>query len=124
MNEAIFIKLEEFNEKPFQKKPGSRKSAFLEEEKTLLLPLPASPYELATWRKATVQYDYVIHVDKNKYSVPYEYIKHEVDIRVTSKVIEVFYYNHRIASHVRIYAEGNDPVILPLNICLITTSNI
>ncbi|NLL87188.1 MAG: IS21 family transposase [Syntrophomonadaceae bacterium] len=113
LNEAIFIKLDEFNEKPFQKKPGSRKSAFLEEEKALLLPLPASPYELATWKKAIVQYDYLIQVDKNKYSVPYEYIKHEVDIRVTSKIIEVFYHNHRIASHVRIYGEGNDPVILP-----------
>jgi len=113
LNNAILIKLEEFNQKPFQKKPGSRQRAFLEEEKALLLPLPASAYELATWQKATVQYDYLIHVDKNKYSVPYEYIKHEVDIRVTSKIIEVFYHNHRIASHVRMYGEGNDPAILP-----------
>ena len=113
LNEAILAKLDEFNEKPFQKKPGSRKSAFLEEEKDMLLPLPASPYELAAWQKATVQYDYLIHVDKNKYSVPYEYIKHEVDVRVTSKVIEIFYHNHRIASHVRIYGEKNDPVVLP-----------
>ena len=113
LNEAIVIKLGEFNEKPFQKKPGSRQSAFLEEEKALLLTLPASAYELAAWQKANVQYDYLINVDKNKYSVPYEYIKHEVDIRVTSKVIEVFYHNHRISSHVRIYGEGNDPVVLP-----------
>ncbi len=113
LNNAIYMKLDEFNQKPFQKKPGSRQSAFLEEEKALLLPLPASPYELAIWRKATVQYDYVIHVDRNQYSVPYEYIKHEVDIRVTSKIIEVFYQGHRIASHVRIYGEGNAPVILP-----------
>lgn len=113
LNDAILIKLDEFNEKSFQKKTGSRKSAFLEEEKAMLLPLPASPYELATWHKATVQYDYLIHVDKNAYSVPYEYIKHEVDVRVTSKIIEVFFHNHRIASHVRIYGEKNDPVILP-----------
>lgn len=33
LNGAIGEKLEEFNNKPFQKKPGSRKSAFLEEEK-------------------------------------------------------------------------------------------
>lgn len=79
----------------------------------MLLPLPASPYELAAWKKATVQYDYLIPVDKNKYSVPYEYIKHEVDVRVTSKVVEVFYHNLRIASHVRIFGEKNDPVILP-----------
>lgn len=113
LNDAILLKLVEFNEKPFQKKQGSRKTAFLEEEKPFLMPLPTSPYELATWQSATVQFDYLISVDKNKYSVPYEYIKHQVDIRITSKVIEVFYHNNRIASHMRIYGEGNDPVILP-----------
>jgi len=101
LNGAILLKLEEFNQKPFQKKPGSRGSAFLEEEKPLLLPLPASPYELATWSTASVQYDYHIFVDKNHYSVPYEYIRHQVDVRTTSKTIEVFYHNHRIASHIR-----------------------
>ena len=42
LNRATRLKLEEFNQKPFQKKPGSRESAFLEEEKALLLPLPTS----------------------------------------------------------------------------------
>ncbi|PLR77844.1 hypothetical protein CU633_08635 [Bacillus sp. V3-13] len=40
------------------------------------------------------------------YSVPYEYIKHEVDVRITRKIIEVFYKNFRIASHMRI--EGKE----------------
>lgn len=34
LNEAIREKLEEFNSKPFQKKPGCRLSVFIEEEKT------------------------------------------------------------------------------------------
>ena len=42
LNKAIHEKLEEFNAKPFQKKKGSRLSAFLEEEKDFLMPLPAS----------------------------------------------------------------------------------
>ena len=41
-------------------------------------------------------------MDKNHYSVPYEYLRHKVDVRLTSKIIEVFYHNHRITSHVRI----------------------
>lgn len=36
------------------------------------------------------------------YSVPYEYIKHKVDIRITRKVIEIFYKSCRIASHPRL----------------------
>lgn len=34
--------------------------------------------------------------------MPYEYIRHQVDVRLTSKAVEVFYHNHRIASHVRV----------------------
>ena len=54
LNRAIYEKLQEFNEKPFQKKKGSRLTAFEEEEKPFLMPLPTSPYETAIWSKATI----------------------------------------------------------------------
>ena len=101
LNSAIKMKLIEFNEKPFQKKKGSRFSAFIEEEKDFLIPLPASPYETAVWMSATIQPDYLITVGDCKYSVPYEFIGKKVDIRSTESTIEVFYHNNRIASHVR-----------------------
>lgn len=103
LNTAVSKKLMEFNIKPFQKKKGSRLIAFEEEEKSYLQPLPASPYEMAVWSTAKIQPDYLITVEKNKYSVPYEFIGHTVDIRYTSKTIEVFFKGHRIASHVRCY---------------------
>ena len=37
------------------------------------------------------------------YSVPYEYIKRKVDVRVTDKTVEIFYNHNRIASHRRLY---------------------
>jgi transposase len=102
LNQAILEKLEAFNRKLFQKKEGSRLSVFLEQEKAFLLPLPKTPYELATWKIATVQINYHIAVDKMNYSVPYEYIKRQVDVRITRNVIEVFFNNHRICSHPRL----------------------
>ena len=36
------------------------------------------------------------------YSVPYEYIKYKVDVRLTKSMVEVFYQNTRIASHRRL----------------------
>lgn len=99
LNEAIQEKQTAFNTKLFQKKKGSRYTAFLEEEQFALVPLPASPYEIATWKKATVQYDYHILVDHMYYSVPYDYMKCQVDVRVTSTIVEVFYHHFRIASH-------------------------
>lgn len=71
LNEAMREKLAEFNSKPFQKKPGSRRSAF-EEEKPFLLPLPTHTFEMAVWKVATVQPDYHVSADKNHYSVPCE----------------------------------------------------
>lgn len=75
LNATIKANLSAFNSKPFQKKEGSRLSVFLEEEKPMLLPLPAAPYELATWKIATVQFNYHVSVEKMHYSVPYEIYK-------------------------------------------------
>lgn len=113
LNKAILEKLAEFNQKDFQKKKGNRLSAFLEEEKFALLPLPASPYELANWKKESVSYDYHILAEKMYYSVPNEYIKHEVDIRITQKIIEVFFKNFRIASHMRLGGKEGQLSTLP-----------
>lgn len=102
LNESIRKKLDDFNKRPFQKKEGNRHSIFLGEEKPFLAPLPAASYELAEWKIATVQFNYHISVDKMHYSVPYEYIKHKVDVRITNNVIEVFYHANRICSHKRL----------------------
>ncbi|WP_135557777.1 IS21 family transposase [Paenibacillus cymbidii] len=103
LNEVIREKRDALNVRPFQKKEGSRRSVFLAEEKPLLLSLPATPYELATWKVATVQFNYHISLEKMNYSVPYEYIKHRVDVRLTRNVVEVFFNHHRICSHPRLH---------------------
>lgn len=101
LNQAIKEKLLEFLRKPFQKKDGSRSELF-SEEKAYLLALPPRPYELAAWKIATVQYNYHVTINGQNYSVPFEYIKRKVDIRVTRTVIEVFYEGSRICSHPRL----------------------
>lgn len=106
LNDAIEERLYDFNHKPFQKKDGSRASEF-ENEKPFLLPLPAHPFELSTWKIATVGPNYHISVDSMNYSVPYEYIKQKVDVRITRSTIEVFFGGNRICSHVRLYGRQN-----------------
>jgi transposase len=112
LNLAIREKLQEFNEKSFQKKKGSRLAAFEEEEKDFLIPLPASPYETAIWSKATIRPDYLITIGDCKYSVPYEFIGKEVEVRTTEKSIEVFSHNNRIAPHIR-KTYSPDPIYVP-----------
>lgn len=98
LNLAIQEKLHRFNHNPFQKKEGSRYSYYLE-EKDMLIPLPTVAFELAQWKKAKVQYNYHISINRMNYSVPYEYIGNEVDVKITHRMIEVFYKNHRITTH-------------------------
>lgn len=105
LNRAIREKLEILNAKPFQKKEGSRRSVFMAEEKPYLLALPATPYEMAVWKTATVQFNYHLSVEKMHYSVPYEYIKHRVDVRMTRAAVEVFYQNSRVCSHPRLHGK-------------------
>ncbi len=112
LNKAIREKLDKFNAEPFQKKEGSRFSAFVNEEKPFLLPLPASAYEMAVWATATIQADYLITVGNVKYSVPFDLIGQKVDIRYTSKTVEVFFHGNRMASHIRRHGVV-DPIVIP-----------
>jgi len=123
LNTAIKERLEAFNRKPFQKRDGSRASAF-EEEKAFLLPLPPRSFELATWKVATVGPNYHISVDSMNYSVPYEYIKQKVDVRVTKGTVEIFFDGNRICSHPRLYGRSNQYSTVPWKtICRRTISN-
>jgi transposase len=66
-------------------------------------PLPATRYEVVDWKRATVNIDYHIVYDNRFYSVPFAYIRQQVEIRATSSVIEVLHQGERIASHQRCY---------------------
>ena len=106
LNDAISERLYAFNHKPFQKRDGSRAIAF-EEEKAFLMPLPSTPFELSSWKIATVAPNYHITVDKMNYSVPYEYIKRKVDVRMTRNTVEIFFDGNRICSHRRLYGRSS-----------------
>ena len=83
--EAVRMKLEELNLREFRQREGCRRSAYLEEEKAFMKPLPAQRYELATWNpNIKVGTDYLVSDGRNKYSVPFDLIGEKVDIRLTS----------------------------------------
>lgn len=64
------------------------------------MPLPKRDFEISAWKSAKVNFSYHIEVDGRYYSVPFEYIKRQVDVRVTRNTVEVFYEGTRICSHV------------------------
>ena len=111
LNQAIRRLLEELNRKSFQKLPGSRLSQFETIDRPALKPLPVQPYRFAEWKKARVNIDYHIEVERHYYSVPHNLIKKQVDVRITDTTIECFYQNQRVASHIRSYKQGRHTTV-------------
>ncbi|MED1563854.1 hypothetical protein AJ85_12330 [Alkalihalobacillus alcalophilus ATCC 27647 = CGMCC 1.3604] len=80
-------------------------SAFEEEEKFALSPLPVTPYKMSEWRKLKVRPDYHLSIESMFYSVPYEYINREVEVKLSDHLVEVFFNHMRVASHKRLYGK-------------------
>ena len=113
VKEAVAERLEIINTTPFQKRPGNRREAYLSEEKEFMLPLPSVPYEPAVWKQATVRNDYLISDGQNKYSVPYDLIGEQVQLRLTKNTVEIFFKGERVASHHRLTVFQTQPVVKP-----------
>ncbi|MDD6043809.1 MAG: IS21 family transposase [Eubacteriaceae bacterium] len=103
LNRAIRKELDAFNDKLFQKRDGSRRSVYEEEEKDFMNSLPEHPYELSSWKIATVQLNYHIQILKMNYSVPYEYVGKKVDVKISKEYISIFYKGTQVSSHKRLY---------------------
>lgn len=113
LNDAIVKKIDEINERPFQKKAGSRTSIFLGQEKDLLIPLPPRPYEIIVRKRATVNFNYHVDFDGVYYSVPFQYVKREVEIAASTKTVSVSCDGQRIAMHERSLGQRGSYVTVP-----------
>ncbi len=84
VNEAITELLVRLNHKPFRKREGTRASLFAAVDQPALRPLPADRFEIGRWRKLKLELDYHVPAEGHFYSVPYQLVGQEVDIRVTA----------------------------------------
>ncbi len=107
LNAAIRELLDRLNNRPFRKLSGCRMSRFLEIDKPALRPLPATVYQFAQWKKARVNIDYHIELQGHFYSVPYQLVGRELDLRFTESTVECFHKAKRVASHARFAAKGS-----------------
>jgi transposase len=106
LNQAIRVKLQDFNLRKFQKLETTRQDLFETLDRPALKPLPEKPYEYADWKKPTVNIDYHIEIDHHYYSVPYQLAREQVEARITLTTIEILFKHKRVASHPRSYRKG------------------
>ncbi len=106
LNTAIQELLEQLNNKKFRKLPTTRRELFETLDRPALKPLPAERYPFVDWKTARVNIDYHIEVNRHFYSVPYQLVGEQVDVRLGPQVVEVLYKHRRVASHVRSFVPG------------------
>lgn len=101
VNQALPPLLEQLNQRPFQKLPGSRASAFAALDQPALQPLPLQPYELAHFKDVRVHIDYHVEIEGHRYSVPHSLVGRMLEARITRRTIELLHRGERVASHIR-----------------------
>ena len=106
LNQAIRVLLDDLNQRPFKKLPGTRLSQFEQLDKPALRPLPAQPYQYADIKQARVHIDYHIEYDKHYYSVPHHLVKQAVEVQATDSAVAIYHQGQRIASHPRSSRQG------------------
>jgi transposase len=106
LNQAIRELLGPLNQRPFRKRPGCRRSLFESLEQPALRPLPGERFTYAEWKKARVHIDYHVEVEGHYYSVPYQLVSQQLDVRVSAQTVECFAKGKRVSSHLRSLSRG------------------
>jgi transposase len=102
LNAAIGDLLRRLNEERPIRRLGLTRRQLLEElDRPALKPLPIEPYVFAEWRLRRVGIDYHVDVDNHFYSVPHSFARSEVEVRLTTRTVEIFAKGERIAAHMR-----------------------
>lgn len=106
LNIAIAPLLDIYNEKIMKRLNKSREKLFQELDKPYLKELPANRYVYKEFKIATVDIDYHITLQKQRYSVPFKYLKEKVEVQYSTSTVEIYHKSKLIATHPRYYDTG------------------
>jgi len=101
LNRAIRELLERLNDRKFRKLDTTRAELFGRLERPVLKPLPSEPFIFGEWKKARVNIDYHIEIERHYYSVPFNLVHEQVEARIRTATVEIFHKNRRVATHSR-----------------------
>jgi transposase len=82
--------LDRLNQSPMKDHGDVSRVDRFQNEKSNLLPLKSTNFEIAIWKTCKVHPDCHIQVDRKFYSVPYQFVGQSVKVRVKQNMIEIF----------------------------------
>jgi len=101
VNVALAPLLASLNERAFQKLAGSRASLFAALDAPALSPLPAQPWQWASFKTVVVHIDYHVEVEAHRYSVSHSLVGLKLEARITDALVELLHRGNRVACHAR-----------------------
>jgi len=107
LNQAIRPLVDELNNRKIRLLGKSRRELYEELDKPALQPLPLEKYRYHEFKLCRVNIDYHIQLEKGFYSVPYQLVKKEVEVKYSDYTVEIFYQNKQVAVHNRLHHPGS-----------------
>jgi len=101
LNEAIRHLLTDLNARTMRRYGASRRELFERLDAPHLKALPDRRFECATWLKVRVNINYHVKVEEHFYSVPYQLVHQQLEVRVAASVVEIFTGTKRVTAHPR-----------------------
>lgn len=107
LNERLEYMVDCYNHKKTKTFSQGRMAIFLEHEKKLLRPLPLIKYKvLNEYSKTIVPSDYHVKYMNNSYSVPHQYIREKVELKILDNQLYIYQDKKLIAQHTLLQGEG------------------
>jgi transposase len=76
-------------------------------ERTVLQPLPAQPYELASWKRVRLHRDCYVVFENAFYSAPFRYVGQHLLVRGSSQTVKLYTQDYQLlATHTRAQQPG------------------
>jgi transposase len=107
LNQALAPLLDRYNDKVINHLQKSRTELFKDLDSPYLNPLPMNSYVYKQFKIARVNQDYHITLERCNYSVPFKYIKEEVEVRYSTQSVYVYHGHKLIATHPRLRHIGD-----------------
>jgi len=106
LNRRIGELLEDLNDRRMRAYGMSRRALYERFDRPALKSLPSERFSYGEWKKARVNLDYHIELERHYYSVPFALAHEAVDVRFNSLTVEIFHRGQRVASHLRSHRRG------------------
>jgi len=111
LNQALAPLLDRYNDKIIKHLQKSRSELFEELDKPYLNPLPLNNYIYRQFKLVKVNQDYHITLKKCHYSVPFRYIKEEVEVKYSTQSVLIYHKHKLIATHPRLRRVGESSTL-------------